>query len=49
MVLYTVKKRLAIFPSPTAGFHLLIIKLFLAMSLVSDIPAVDGKIADLFL
>ncbi len=52
--LYTVKKRLAIFPSP-AGMSLTklslagIIKLFLSReSLVSDIPAGDGKIAYLF-
>ncbi len=52
---YTVKKRSAIFPSP-AGMSLIkfslpgIIQLFPARkkSLVSDIPAVDGKIDNLF-
>jgi hypothetical protein len=52
---YTVKNVIAIFPSP-AGMSLTklslaagIIKLFLARkSLVSDIPAGDGKIAILF-
>jgi hypothetical protein len=51
---YTVNKRLAIFPSP-AGMLLTelsltgIIKLFPVMeSLVSDISAGDGKIANLF-
>ncbi len=54
MQVYTVNKRLAIFPSP-AGMLLTelsltgIIKLFPVMeSLVSDIPAGDGKIAHLF-
>jgi hypothetical protein len=55
-LLYTVKKGLAIFPSP-AGMSLAklfltgntVIKLFPAREgLFSDIPAVDGKIANLF-
>jgi hypothetical protein len=54
--LYTLKKRLSIFPSP-AGMSLtklslagnkLIFKPIARESLVSDIPAGDGKIEDLF-
>ncbi len=53
--MYTVKKMLAIFPSPVPGCHLPnspwsgIIKLFPTReSLVSYIPAGDGKMADVF-
>ncbi len=47
VILYTVK-RLAIFPSP-AGMSLTIINLFPAKeSLVSDIPAGEGKIVNCY-
>jgi hypothetical protein len=48
--LYSVhcKKRLAVFPSP-ARMSLTIVSLGLPGSLVSDIPAGDGKTASLFL
>jgi hypothetical protein len=46
MKTYTVKKRLAVFPSPT-GMSLT--KLSLAGNKLSDITAGDGKTANLFL